>query len=119
MELNVSQRLVLISSQNDKYKITINLFCVFWLLQTHSLTHRRAVTGRKKHFDILLAEHKVRAKEEAKERERERDGAHGGKEGGSQSVTTQETASPSKPHCPNGRPLSTLKLRLANAHVPR
>ncbi|XP_018540668.1 ataxin-7-like protein 1 isoform X2 [Lates calcarifer] len=82
--------------------------------KTHSLTHRRAVPGRRKNFDVLLAEHKGRAKEKegAKEKEKE-----GGKEGCSQSVTSQE--SPSKPHCPNGRPLSTLKLRLANAHIPR
>ncbi|XP_069376101.1 ataxin-7-like protein 1 isoform X2 [Paralichthys olivaceus] len=74
--------------------------------KTHSLTHRRAVPGRRKDFDFLLAEHKGRAKEKegAKEKEKERDAA-------------QE--SPSKPHCSNGRPLSTLKLRLANAHIPR
>ncbi|XP_075967697.1 ataxin-7-like protein 1 isoform X5 [Anarhichas minor] len=91
--------------------------------KTHSLTHRRAVSGRTKHFDILLAEHKGRAKlnEGAKEKEKEkdRDGSQGGKEGGSQSIAPQETSSPSKPHCPNGRPLSRLKLRLANAHIPR
>ncbi|KAJ4924793.1 hypothetical protein JOQ06_003743, partial [Pogonophryne albipinna] len=57
--------------------------------KTHSLTHRRAVSGRGKHFDVLLAEHKGR-----------------------------ETASPSRPHCTNGRTLSMLKLRLANAHIP-
>uniref|UniRef100_H3DMB7 Ataxin 7-like 1 n=1 Tax=Tetraodon nigroviridis TaxID=99883 RepID=H3DMB7_TETNG len=54
--------------------------------KTHSLTHRRAVPGRRKHFDR---------------------------------VASHETASPSKPHCPNGRLLSSLKLRLANAHIPR
>lgn len=31
--------------------------------KTHSLTHRRAVLGRRKDFNILLAEHKGRAKE--------------------------------------------------------
>ncbi|XP_044042297.1 ataxin-7-like protein 1 isoform X1 [Siniperca chuatsi] len=89
--------------------------------KTHSLTHRRAVPGRRKHFDILLAEHKGRAKvkEGVKEKEKDRDGMQGGKEGSNQSITSQETAYPSKPHCPNGRPLSTLKLRLANAHIPR
>nr|XP_046235699.1 ataxin-7-like protein 1 isoform X1 [Scatophagus argus] len=87
--------------------------------KTHSLTHRRAVPGRRKHFDVLLAEHKGRSKEGAKEKERDKDGTQGGKEGGRQSTTSHETASPSKPHCPNGRPLSTLKLRLANAHIPR
>ncbi|XP_039996271.1 ataxin-7-like protein 1 [Xiphias gladius] len=89
--------------------------------KTHSLTHRRAVPGRRKNFDILLAEHKGRAKEKekegAKEKEKDRDGALGGKEGCGHSITSQE--SPSKPQCPNGRPLSTLKLRLANAHIPR
>ncbi|XP_068442892.1 ataxin-7-like protein 1 isoform X1 [Clinocottus analis] len=91
--------------------------------KSHSLTHRRAVSGRGKHFDILLAEHKGRTKvnegTKEKEKEKERDGSQGGKEGSSQSITAQETSSPSKPHCPNGRPLSTLKLRLANAHIPR
>ncbi|XP_039457035.1 ataxin-7-like protein 1 isoform X1 [Oreochromis aureus] len=89
--------------------------------KTHSLTHRRAVPGRRKHFDILLAEHKGRAKEKdgVKEKEKDKDGAQGGKEGSSQSITSKESSSPSKSHCPNGRPLSTLKLRLANAHIPR
>ncbi|KAM7378178.1 hypothetical protein PAMA_013192 [Pampus argenteus] len=89
--------------------------------KTHSLTHRRAVTGRRKHFDILLAEHKGKAKEKegAKEKEKDRDGIQGEKDGGSQSIASQETTSPNKPHCPNDRPLSTLKLRLANAHIPR
>ncbi|XP_023273715.1 ataxin-7-like protein 1 [Seriola lalandi dorsalis] len=87
--------------------------------KTHSLTHRRAVPGRRKNFDTLLAEHKGRVKEKdgAKEKEKDRDGAQGGKEGCGHSVTSQEI--PGKPHCPNGRPLSTLKLRLANAHIPR
>ncbi|XP_070785469.1 ataxin-7-like protein 1 [Enoplosus armatus] len=88
--------------------------------KTHSLTHRRAVPGRRKHFDILLAEHKGRAKEKegVKEKEKDRDRAQGWKEGSSQSLASQESTCPSKPHCPNGRPLSTLKLRLANAHIP-
>ncbi|XP_036977533.1 ataxin-7-like protein 1 isoform X2 [Acanthopagrus latus] len=86
--------------------------------KTHSLTHRRAVPGRRKHFDILLAEHKGRPKEGAKDKDK--DVTQGGaKEGGSQINASQETASPGKPHCPNGRPLSTLKLRLANAYIPR
>uniref|UniRef100_UPI0037E89F9A ataxin-7-like protein 1 n=1 Tax=Semicossyphus pulcher TaxID=241346 RepID=UPI0037E89F9A len=87
--------------------------------KTHSLTHRRAVPGRRKHFDILLAEHKGRAKEKEGSKEKEKDAPQGGKEGSSQSITSQEAVSLSKPHCPNGRPLSTLKLRLANAHIPR
>ncbi|KAM8908938.1 ataxin-7-like protein 1 isoform 2-T2 [Spinachia spinachia] len=86
--------------------------------KTHSLTYRRAVCGRTKHFDILLAEHKGRAK--VNEGAKEKGASTAGKEGSSHCITaTGETSSPAKPHCPNGRPLSTLKLRLANAHIPR
>ncbi|KAF7658181.1 hypothetical protein LDENG_00016230 [Lucifuga dentata] len=99
-----------VQDPESKRPCTRSLTC-----KTHSLTHRRAVPGRRKHFDILLAEHKGRVKE----KEKDKDGAQGRKEGGVQSATSQETASPIKPHCPNGRPLSTLKLRLANAQVPR
>lgn len=37
--------------------------------KTHSLSHRRAVPGRRKRFDILLAEHKNRTRERDRERE--------------------------------------------------
>ncbi|XP_042358424.1 ataxin-7 [Plectropomus leopardus] len=37
--------------------------------KTHSLSQRRAVPGRRKRFDTLLAEHKNRAREREKERE--------------------------------------------------
>lgn len=33
------------------------------VLQTHSLTQRRAVQGRRKRFDVLLAEHKSKTRE--------------------------------------------------------
>ncbi|XP_032361713.1 ataxin-7-like protein 1 [Etheostoma spectabile] len=87
--------------------------------KTHSLTHRRTVSGRSKLFNVLLAEHKGRAKLNEGAKEKERDRSQGGKAGSSQSIMSQETTCPSKPHCPNGRPLSMLKLRLANAHIPR
>uniref|UniRef100_A0A3P9MJZ5 Ataxin-7-like protein 1 n=1 Tax=Oryzias latipes TaxID=8090 RepID=A0A3P9MJZ5_ORYLA len=90
--------------------------------KTHSLTHRRAVPGRKKQFDLLLAEHKEQTKEREalKEKERSKDAAPAGKETCSQqSIASQEAACPGKTQCANGRPLSTLKLRLANAHIPR
>lgn len=107
----------LIIPHKDLNKTSVNLSPCLCLPQTHSLTHRRAVLGRRKHFDILLAEHKGRPKEGAKEKDKE--GTQGGKEGVSHCVASQETSSPNKPHCHNGRPLSTLKLRLANAHIPR
>lgn len=107
-----------VQDPESKRQCTRSLTC-----KTHSLTHRRAVPGRRKHFDILLAEHKGRVKEKEgakeKEKEKDKDGAQGRRESSVQSSTSQETASPIKPQCPNGRPLSTLKLRLANAHIRR
>ncbi|KYO38633.1 ataxin-7-like protein 1 [Alligator mississippiensis] len=39
--------------------------------KTHSLNHRRAVPGRKKQFDILLAEHKARSREKEGAKDKE------------------------------------------------
>ncbi|XP_054640893.1 ataxin-7 [Dunckerocampus dactyliophorus] len=44
--------------------------------KTHSLSQRRAVPGRRKRFDTLLAEHKNRTKEREREREREHHQTH-------------------------------------------
>ncbi|XP_043964477.1 ataxin-7-like protein 1 isoform X1 [Gambusia affinis] len=87
--------------------------------KTHSLTQRRAVPGRSRLFDVLLAEHKGLAKEREALKEKEKEVAQRGKEACAQSVAPQDTASPSKPHCPGERPLSSLKQRLANAHILR
>ncbi|MEQ2227610.1 hypothetical protein ILYODFUR_000133 [Ilyodon furcidens] len=87
--------------------------------KTHSLTQRRTVPGRSRLFDVLLAEHKGLAKEREALKEKEKEAAQRGKEAYSQSIASQETSSPSKLHCPSERPLSSLKLRLTNAYVPR
>lgn len=87
--------------------------------KTHSLTQRRAVPGRSQLFDALLAEHKGLAKEREALKEKEKEAALRAKEACSQSIASQETTSPSKSYCPSERPLSSLKLRLANAHIPR
>ncbi|XP_057710937.1 ataxin-7-like protein 1 isoform X2 [Corythoichthys intestinalis] len=79
--------------------------------KAHSLTHRRAVPGRRKHFDVLLAEHRSRNKETEGAKEKDKDSF-------GMSATSQDVAGTSKPPCLNGRPLSTLKLKLANAHIP-
>ncbi|XP_061662658.1 ataxin-7-like protein 1 [Syngnathoides biaculeatus] len=92
-----------VQDPETKQPCTRSLTC-----KTHSLTHRRAVPGRRKHFDLLLAEHRGRTKEKEKD-----------KDGCSPSVGSQDVASPSKSHCPNGRALSSLKLKLASAHIPR
>ncbi|XP_038637128.1 ataxin-7-like protein 1 isoform X6 [Scyliorhinus canicula] len=39
--------------------------------KTHSLNHRRAVPGRRKQFDILLAEHKARSREKDSVKDKE------------------------------------------------
>ncbi|KAL2102707.1 hypothetical protein ACEWY4_001875 [Coilia grayii] len=80
--------------------------------KTHSLTHRRAVPGRKKDFDILLAEHKGRAKE--KEVGHKRD-----TQTGSQPSQSHDTTASGPAHCSNGKTTSTLRLRLANTHMHR
>ncbi|XP_028811489.1 ataxin-7-like protein 1 isoform X2 [Denticeps clupeoides] len=67
--------------------------------KTHSLTHRRAVPGRRKDFDVLLAEHKGRAKE---------------KEAQSHDPTPAVSS-----NCQNGKTTSTLKLRLVNPQLRR
>ncbi|CAL9705019.1 unnamed protein product [Knipowitschia caucasica] len=41
--------------------------------KTHSLSQRRAVPGRRKRFDTLLAEHKSRTREREREREKEKE----------------------------------------------
>ncbi|XP_037632467.1 ataxin-7 [Sebastes umbrosus] len=41
--------------------------------KTHSLSQRRAVPGRRKRFDTLLAEHKNRTREREKEKEKEKE----------------------------------------------
>ncbi|KAL7882381.1 hypothetical protein SRHO_G00000390 [Serrasalmus rhombeus] len=83
--------------------------------KTHSLTHRRAVPGRKKDFDILLAEHKGRAKE--KEAGQKRDAASSQSAQSVQSLDPSSSSIPSS--CHNGKTTPTLKLRLSNAHINR
>ncbi|XP_030631949.1 ataxin-7-like protein 1 [Chanos chanos] len=83
--------------------------------KTHSLTHRRAVPGRRKDFDILLAEHKGRAKEKEAGHKRDPTAANQA----AQMVQSHDTTSTVPSSCHNGKTTPTLKLRLANAHVNR
>ncbi|KAK1790264.1 hypothetical protein P4O66_014174, partial [Electrophorus voltai] len=76
--------------------------------KTHSMTHRRAVTGRRKDFDVLLAEHKGRAKD--------KEAVNSQSAQSSQSVGTSSSLPSS---CHNGKTTPTLKLRLASAHMHR
>ncbi|XP_016134827.1 ataxin-7-like protein 1 [Sinocyclocheilus grahami] len=83
--------------------------------KTHSLTHRRAVLGRRKDFNILLAEHKGRAKEKETGQKKEA-------QAGSQSVqVTQlhDAATSLSTSCSNAKTTPTLKLQLANSHLHR
>ncbi|XP_060745357.1 ataxin-7-like protein 1 isoform X2 [Tachysurus vachellii] len=82
--------------------------------KTHSLTHRRTVPGRKKDFNILLAEHKGRAKE--KDSGQKKDGASNQ---AAQSIQPLSPASSTPSVCHNGKTTPTLKLRLASAHIQR
>ncbi|KAJ8261854.1 hypothetical protein GJAV_G00159230 [Gymnothorax javanicus] len=89
--------------------------------KTHSLTHRRAVPGRKKLFDSLLAEHKGRMKE--KEREKEAQSARE-----QQQSREANHSLPAQSHDPlcgtptngrNGKTLSPVKARLLAAYMAR
>uniref|UniRef100_A0A3B1K0K3 Ataxin 7-like 1 n=1 Tax=Astyanax mexicanus TaxID=7994 RepID=A0A3B1K0K3_ASTMX len=82
--------------------------------KTHSLAHRRAVPGRKRVFDILLAEHKGRANE--KEAGQKKETASGQS---AQCTSSPDTSSSLSTGCNNGKATPTLKLRLAKAHTNR
>lgn len=79
--------------------------------KTHSLTHRRAVQGRKTAFDILLAEHKGRAKEKEPVQKKEVQSV--------QVTQSHDTAPSLSAGCTNGKTTPTLKLRLPSAHTHR
>uniref|UniRef100_A0A8C2BNV9 Ataxin 7-like 1 n=1 Tax=Cyprinus carpio TaxID=7962 RepID=A0A8C2BNV9_CYPCA len=81
--------------------------------KTHSLTHRRAVLGRRTDFNILLAEHKGRTKETGQKKEAQ---------AGSQSVQvtqSHDAATSLSTSCTNAKTTPTLKLQLANSHLHR
>ncbi|OXB56318.1 hypothetical protein ASZ78_009649, partial [Callipepla squamata] len=59
-------------SSNKPYKrLSVIGITLSVLEETHSLNHRRAVPGRKKQFDILLAEHKARSREKEVAKDKE------------------------------------------------
>ncbi|OXB71832.1 UNVERIFIED_CONTAM: hypothetical protein H355_015586, partial [Colinus virginianus] len=59
-------------SSNKPYKRLSVIGIILSVLEkTHSLNHRRAVPGRKKQFDILLAEHKARSREKEVAKDKE------------------------------------------------
>ncbi|XP_073694556.1 ataxin-7-like protein 1 [Garra rufa] len=83
--------------------------------KTHSLTHRRAVPGRRNDFDILLAEHKGRPKEKDTGQKKE-------VQAGSQSAQvtqSHDTTASLSTSCTNAKTTPTLKLQLANSHLHR
>ncbi|XP_010788433.1 ataxin-7-like [Notothenia coriiceps] len=61
--------------------------------KTHSLSQRRAVPGRRKRFDTLLAEHKSRTRDREKEKEKEKE-----KERELQQTHSQQNPSLRDPH---------------------
>ncbi|XP_028668672.1 ataxin-7-like protein 1 isoform X1 [Erpetoichthys calabaricus] len=81
--------------------------------KTHSLTYRRAVPGRKKQFDILLAEHKARTKEKepvkCKEHQGTRELNH------NQSIHSQEPITGlAVNYVPENKSTSPAKSKLSN-----
>lgn len=82
--------------------------------QAHSVTHRRAVPGRKEDFDVLLAEHKGLAKEKEAEQKRETESSQL-----APSAPLLNTPPSSTLSCRNGKTTHTFKLRLAGAQAHR
>ncbi|KAK1168995.1 ataxin-7-like protein 1 isoform X2 [Acipenser oxyrinchus oxyrinchus] len=84
--------------------------------KTHSLNHRRAVQGRKKQFDILLAEHKARAREKEAVKDIE---PQGGRET-SQSAQSQEHVAGSIGNSGlENKVTSSTKSRPSNSYLSR
>ncbi|KAI1888424.1 hypothetical protein AGOR_G00185000 [Albula goreensis] len=103
--------------------------------KTHSLTHRRAVPGRRKHFDSLLAEHKGRVKEKEKEKEREkvkekekerekdprpnREPQGGRDTSHSFPALSHDPLNSAHTNCRDIKTTSPLKARLSSTYIPR
>ncbi|XP_018424133.1 PREDICTED: ataxin-7-like protein 1 isoform X2 [Nanorana parkeri] len=87
--------------------------------KTHSLYHRRAVPGRKKPFDVLLAEHKARSRE--KEVTKDKEHPQNSRETHqNQSAPAQEQSSgPSANSVPEPKVTSPAKARPTNSVLPR
>ncbi|XP_072257777.1 ataxin-7-like protein 1 isoform X2 [Pyxicephalus adspersus] len=87
--------------------------------KTHSLYHRRAVPGRKKPFDVLLAEHKARSRE--KEVTKDKEHLQNARETHqNQSAPAQEQSSgPSANSAPEPKVTSPAKARPPNSVLPR
>ncbi|KAK6488065.1 ataxin-7-like protein 1 isoform X2 [Huso huso] len=84
--------------------------------KTHSLNHRRAVQGRKKRFDILLAEHKARTREKEAVKDIE---PQGGRET-SQSAQSQEHVAGSIGNSGlENKVRSSTKSRPSNSYLSR
>ncbi|XP_056429524.1 ataxin-7-like protein 1 isoform X3 [Hyla sarda] len=87
--------------------------------KTHTLNHRRAVPGRKKPFDILLAEHKARSRD--KEVIKDKDHPQNSRETHqNQPAATQEQSSGSSASsAPEPKVTSPAKARPPNSVLPR
>ncbi|CAO2586105.1 Ataxin-7-like protein 1 [Lemmus lemmus] len=91
--------------------------------KTHSLSHRRAVPGRKKQFDLLLAEHKAKSREkEVKEhlltsaREILPNPPPGPVPDALQGSSGSAVAEPKVPSPPKSRPLNSVLPRPSSAN---
>ncbi|CAI9598408.1 unnamed protein product, partial [Staurois parvus] len=87
--------------------------------KTHSLYHRRAVPGRKKPFDVLLAEHKARSREKEVTKDKEHP-PNARETHQNQSAPAQEQSSgPSANSAPEPKVTSPAKARPPNSVLPR
>ncbi|XP_069833726.1 ataxin-7-like protein 1 isoform X2 [Dendropsophus ebraccatus] len=87
--------------------------------KTHTLNHRRAVPGRKKPFDILLAEHKARSRD--KEVIKDKDHPQNSREThqNQPAVTQEQSSGSSASSAPEPKVTSPAKARPPNSTLPR
>ncbi|KAM4676152.1 ataxin-7-like protein 1 [Discoglossus pictus] len=87
--------------------------------KTHSLSHRRAVPGRKKQFDILLAEHKARSREKEVTKDKEHPQATRETHQNQPAPAQDQSSGPSANAVQEPKVTSPAKSRPPNSVLPR
>ncbi|XP_063783111.1 ataxin-7-like protein 1 isoform X3 [Pseudophryne corroboree] len=87
--------------------------------KTHTLNHRRAVPGRKKPFDILLAEHKARSREKEVTKDKEHPQNTRETHQNQPAPAQEQSSGPSASSTSEPKVTSPAKARLPNSVLPR
>ncbi|KAM4747047.1 ataxin-7-like protein 1 [Rhinophrynus dorsalis] len=87
--------------------------------KTHSLNHRRAVPGRKKQFDILLAEHKARSREKEVTKDKEHPPSTRETHPSQPAAAQEQSSGPSANSVQEPKVTSPAKARPPNSVLPK